>query len=263
MLKYEGTDKIRDIKYEGDYVYKIYYDNNTQLVFTSDKEKTGVDEVQFKGRKLVDVTSYGKCEQNGTPTPDAPVDIVCNNGVLKARHQSGLPLGYTLLDYIESSGTQYIDTRVKITSTYQRVVSKFSADDISSDLRCFGSQDSVGNCAIVPWPATSPGYPWGYLAVGTSWYAPNGQSNPVSTSVNTAYEMDITANNGALTGAYCGQTFSTTYSGTLNNNLNITLFGNNRGNNNVQKSSTAKIRIYYYKLYAWENTLVPQTAYHH
>ena len=47
------------------------------------------------------------------PTPDAPMDIISNNGVLKARHQSGLPLGYTLLDYIESSGTQYIDLGVK------------------------------------------------------------------------------------------------------------------------------------------------------
>lgn len=46
------------------------------------------------------------------PTPDAPIDIICNNGVLKARHQSGLPLGYTLLDYIESDGTQYIDTGI-------------------------------------------------------------------------------------------------------------------------------------------------------
>ena len=45
-----------------------------------------------------------------TPTPDTPINIVSNNGVLKARHQSGLPLGYTLLEYIESTGTQYIDT---------------------------------------------------------------------------------------------------------------------------------------------------------
>ena len=29
---------------------------------------------------------------------------------MKARHQSGLPLGYTLLDYIQSGGSQYIDT---------------------------------------------------------------------------------------------------------------------------------------------------------
>lgn len=46
------------------------------------------------------------------PTPAYPADIVTNNGVLKARHQSGLPLGYTLLDYIESTGTQYIDTEI-------------------------------------------------------------------------------------------------------------------------------------------------------
>lgn len=37
------------------------------------------------------------------PTPDAPMDIVSNNGVLKARHQSGLPFGYTLLEYVSNS----------------------------------------------------------------------------------------------------------------------------------------------------------------
>lgn len=45
------------------------------------------------------------------PTPDTPMDIVSNNGVIKARHQSSLPLSYTLLDYIQSSGSQYIDTK--------------------------------------------------------------------------------------------------------------------------------------------------------
>ena len=47
-----------------------------------------------------------------TPSPDTPMDIVCNNGVVKVRHQSGLPLGYQAVEYIESSGTQYIDTGV-------------------------------------------------------------------------------------------------------------------------------------------------------
>lgn len=56
------------------------------------------------------VTIYGSCEQNGTPTPSNPLPIVCNNGIIKARHQSGLPLGYTLLAYIESTGTQAILT---------------------------------------------------------------------------------------------------------------------------------------------------------
>lgn len=63
------------------------------------------------------VKAFGGTEQNGIPTPTAPVDIVTNNGVLKARHQSGLPLGYTLLDYIESNGTQYIDTGILLSNT--------------------------------------------------------------------------------------------------------------------------------------------------
>ena len=59
---------------------------------------------------------------NGTPitspSPQYDIPLVCNNGVLKARHQSGLPWGYTLLDYIESTGTQYIDTGVNLTSDH-------------------------------------------------------------------------------------------------------------------------------------------------
>ena len=33
------------------------------------------------------VKAFGGTEQNGTPTPDTPVDIVCNNGVLKVNSQ--------------------------------------------------------------------------------------------------------------------------------------------------------------------------------
>lgn len=51
------------------------------------------------------LTAYGATELDGTPTPSVPVDIVCNNGVLKTRYQSGLPLGYTLLEYVHQSGT--------------------------------------------------------------------------------------------------------------------------------------------------------------
>lgn len=65
-----------------------------------------------KSPKLKSLTQQGKCVQNGTPTPSVPAPIVCNNGELKQKHQSGLPLGYTLLDYIESTGGQYIDTNI-------------------------------------------------------------------------------------------------------------------------------------------------------
>ena len=59
---------------------------------------------------ITSLTQYGKCTQNGTPTPSAPVDIVCNNGALKCRMASGLPVGYRKLEYIQSTGTQYINT---------------------------------------------------------------------------------------------------------------------------------------------------------
>ena len=59
---------------------------------------------------LLSLIAYGGTDVSATPTPTTPTDIVCNNGAIKARHESGLPLGYTLLDYIESDGTQYIDT---------------------------------------------------------------------------------------------------------------------------------------------------------
>lgn len=40
--------------------------------------------------------AYGGCEQNGTPTPSAPVDIVCNNGALRMVDDE-LPSGYRRL----------------------------------------------------------------------------------------------------------------------------------------------------------------------
>lgn len=66
---------------------------------------------------LVSLTQNGKTVQDGTPTTDAPVDIVCNNGTLKMRHRSGLPSGYKLLEYIGGSGSQYVITGVYLAST--------------------------------------------------------------------------------------------------------------------------------------------------
>ena len=45
-----------------------------------------------------------------TTNPTEPVSITCNNGTIKARHQSGLPLGYTLLNYVVFDSTQMINT---------------------------------------------------------------------------------------------------------------------------------------------------------
>ena len=45
-----------------------------------------------------------------TPSPSAPIDITSNNGAIKAKHQSGLPLWYTLLDSVTWDGLVWINT---------------------------------------------------------------------------------------------------------------------------------------------------------
>lgn len=79
------------------------------------KTATGVSPLTLANalaHSIKSLTQYGKCTQASTPTPSSPVDIKCNNGVVEAKHQSGLPVEYTLLEFIESTGTQYIETGV-------------------------------------------------------------------------------------------------------------------------------------------------------
>lgn len=85
-----------------------------------------------------------------SPTPDRPIDLWCNNGKLKARHQSGLPLGYTLLDYARSNGTQYIDlgykgngnTKVEVKFKY------YQASSATGSGRVFGSRNNSQSFAF-------------------------------------------------------------------------------------------------------------------
>lgn len=39
--------------------------------------------VNALAKPIKSLTQFGKCVQNGTPTPDSPVDILCNNGALR------------------------------------------------------------------------------------------------------------------------------------------------------------------------------------
>ena len=96
------------------------------------------------------VKAFGGTEQNGTPTPDAPVDIVSNNGVLKARHQSGLPLGYTLVESIGFTGAQYINTGLAINNNTRVLFDvKRSTSSAQSNYPWLGgTRDYVNNTNI-------------------------------------------------------------------------------------------------------------------
>ena len=59
--------------------------------------------------KLNYVKAFGKCEQDLTPTPASPVDIVCNNGAIKAKDDE-LPVGYNRVTQINFDGDSYYET---------------------------------------------------------------------------------------------------------------------------------------------------------
>lgn len=59
------------------------------------------------------VKAFGGIEQNGTPTPASPVDIVCNNGALKVK-DSELPVGYKRLTGISYDSNTYYETNEKL-----------------------------------------------------------------------------------------------------------------------------------------------------
>lgn len=68
-------------------------------------------------KEINSLVQYGKIIQNGTPTPNTPVDLVCNNGTLKMVHRSGLPSGYKLLEYVGGNGSRNVLTNVYLAST--------------------------------------------------------------------------------------------------------------------------------------------------
>lgn len=110
---------------------------------------SGIPPLSTYKRRLLSLKAFGSTEAT-TPTPDAPVDIISNNGVLKARHQSGLPLGYTLVESIGFTGAQYINTGLAINNNTRVLFDvKRSTSSAQSNYPCLGAaRDYVNNTNI-------------------------------------------------------------------------------------------------------------------
>lgn len=75
--------------------YVEAFRENTSSIVLTDAITNGLTDLQLKGSEvknkpevfLDSVVAKGGTEQNGTPTPDAPMDITSNNGVLKVNSQ--------------------------------------------------------------------------------------------------------------------------------------------------------------------------------
>lgn len=126
---------------------------------------------------------------------------------------SRLPQGYQEVEYIESSGTQYIDTGYKPTSNNLRIVCEFEYTADHSASSVFGSESS-GKYSIVPW-----GAPEFYVGSSTQLLAQ-------TTALNTKYALDAHANAGTLTVSLNGTTNSASYSGSILTTVNMGIFCN-------------------------------------
>lgn len=151
----------------------------------------------------------------------------------------GLPLGYILLEYIESSGTQYINTGYKMTSNYEELNIKFRFLNSYSNKTLIGTQDSQYSDSTL----YSINIYQNQLFVANS-------HNVLSwnATVGTDYEINISANetNGSI--LVNGTTSSFNIKGDIDKKDNILIFcGDVAGTPNLSQAISA--RLYFCKIY--------------
>ena len=74
----------------------------------------------------------------------------------KAQEQSGLPEGYTAVDYIQTSGSQYIDTGRKLTQDSDITIDSMIVGKINRSAGMFGSRQSAYENNLAMFQTTSP-----------------------------------------------------------------------------------------------------------
>ena len=74
----------------------------------------------------------------------------------KAQEQSGLPEGYTAVNYLQSSGTQYIDTGRKLTQDSDITIDFMIVGKINRSAGMFGSRQSAYENNLAMFQTTSP-----------------------------------------------------------------------------------------------------------
>lgn len=90
------------------------------------------------------LTQYGKCVQDGTPTPAAPVDIVCNNGVLRMV-DGELPEGYKrVLGFACNNNALWKITSFKLRGS-DTVRISFSVTQACNVWGCYQGADATDN----------------------------------------------------------------------------------------------------------------------
>ena len=156
-----------------------------------------------------------------------------------------MPDGYTRLQYIESTGTQYIDTGVKINSEKVNVKTKVLFPVLENTKTIFGSQidTSSGFGGLVFYQPS-------YGGLGGCFGSSYNNATYQSISTNTVYNIEYGANNGNGSLSINGITLNTTYTGTLISNKTWYIFWSNGGR------AEYKIKIQMYGIQLYDNDVL-------
>ena len=93
-------------------------------------------------KNIINLIQYGKVIQNGTPTPEAPVALVCNNGVLKIVDDE-LPIGYKRITGIKFDGDFWYETGEALTGDDDVTITL--DDTVPSGQNVFGSYNGTAS----------------------------------------------------------------------------------------------------------------------
>lgn len=151
-----------------------------------------------------------------------------------------LPTGYTELEYIQSSGTQYIDTGYRAISENYRIKCNIYFDRIVNNTVPFGGGASTDIISALLRDNVSSSEVRFYVGSGRI----SGTNVEVSVGVN--YELECWANNGNFTVILNGASCSGNYSGTVNKDYTLALFANNVSGN---ASAFSSVRISKFQIY--------------
>lgn len=157
--------------------------------------------------------------------------LICHNSVWKSMltgtEVKTLPNGYIQLEYIESTGTQWIDTGYKFKSEKPRVVLDFYNTNTKNSVVLCGCEtrspsgtNGTAACIVYSSSTLTPST----FTIETS----SGATGlNLTMPVDNRHSLDITANNGSLEVLLNGETYTKSYTGYSNKTDNFALFADN------------------------------------
>lgn len=180
-----------------------------------------------------------------SPNPDYPQEIQNVTGRQEVLIQNGiLPLGYTQVDYIASSGTQYINLGVKLKKD-QKVITDIEFTELENQT-IFGTYGNTENFVNV-FGLSGSNY-FEYRAGSQQW-----KSSTTAPVINTKYNIEF---NYGATSQYLKVDGTNTITGTqtlVNNTSTYNAYLFARRSNDGTPQAYSKIKLYSFKLYDGDN----------